>query len=120
MAAVEQQELGGLRLVATVDLNRVSFGKAQIISLWEDGILANLAYVYMAMQHEKQFGNPRQDDGYASIDIEDFIERWCGTPDPETGKSKYLKREQIVQAIAKLQAVEALETPMFEQLKFSI
>lgn len=83
-----------MQLVATGTLKktRSPLDRAEIIEKWDLGIYSHLAYVDAALAY----------DGFTDIDIEDFIDRWSGVPDPDTGRVKRLSKRHLLAAIATL------------------
>ncbi|MBD2019400.1 hypothetical protein H6F43_04275 [Leptolyngbya sp. FACHB-36] len=100
LEAEKMQQIPGLTLVKTVDLNSVILGKSDLIELWELGVLSPLAYVYMALKYDG-LDNP--------IDVEGFIFCWQGISDPDTGKAKRLSKKQLLAAVATLEEKEIVE-----------
>ena len=97
--AEETQQIPGLSLVEAADMNSVVLSKSDLIELWELGVFSPLAYVYAAIKY----------DGLDSpIDIENFIFRWQGVVNPDTGKVKRLTKKQLLVAVATLEEKEVI------------
>ena len=78
----------------------VTLTQFEIIDLWENGIIPDRPFIYLALVHDK--ANDRL------FDLEDFLFRWKGTPN-DAGRIKELKRSAVFRAIETLEEKELLE-----------
>jgi hypothetical protein len=99
----EQQktQLGmpGLQLAATGSVSDVRLSKHKILELWENGILPDVAFVYLALQcTEKEMEGMTLD----RLDIENFCFNWRGAGDG-SGKVKELTKKRLLNAVTTLE-----------------
>ena len=86
----------------TIDMNSLLFSKPEIVELWEMGVVGAVGYVYMALSYDKKAGQ--------AFDLENFIIRWKGIPDPNTGKTKKLSPKDVMNAVCVLEEKQMIES----------
>ncbi len=100
MQAEEQEQAPELKLVETVDVDRVVLNSDDIRYLWAAKILNDTAYIALALQVNKQQYKTMQ-----KLDYQVFSERWAYEGDKNI-KPKYLTVKQIRDAIHKLEEAD--------------
>jgi hypothetical protein len=78
----------------------VTLTQFEIIDLWENAILNDRGFIYLALTYDKANDRP--------FDLEDFVFRWKGTPN-DAGKVKELKRSSVFRVVETLEEKELLE-----------
>ena len=118
MQAVQPEAIEPNKVINLVEADYsgkpLKLSMSDLIFAWEDGLLNNAAYIYLALRLD---GIGR--DAEEEFDLNEFVDRWEGN-ERDRGKRKRLPDKDVMSVLSRLQKMGRADVQMQLTLKLDL